>query len=292
MIMFSVCMKATSYLCYILVALTMVSALVGIFYTTGGERFQVTNIYGETIELYGDGIYGYDSTLAVGANKGTDFVMLMVSLALVFVTINQRRDKRYRFVQVGLLAGLLYYTVCLAFGVTFNRLFLVYVLQFSASLFTTVLALAQLIKEDNLSAKLQAQTLKGTAIFLIICGCSVLMWLEFIIPVVFRGESYAHIEIYTTEPTFILDLAIILPVYIGCGIALLRRKTIGYKLAPSLLVLITIVGLMVISQTVFQSSMGLVIPIRQLFGLVIFFVVLGALATMLNMRLFREIARR
>ena len=86
-----------------------------------------------------------------------------------------------------------------------------------------------------------------------------------------------------------MDLAVIFPIYLGCGIALLRRKAIGYKLAPVLLTFITIIGLTVIGQNVFQSAMGVSIPIRQLFGLVVSFVVLGFIATLLNVRFWRYV---
>ncbi len=42
-------MPRINSLCYAIVVLTLISALVGIFYSTGGSQFSVENIYGETI---------------------------------------------------------------------------------------------------------------------------------------------------------------------------------------------------------------------------------------------------
>lgn len=281
-------MKKIDLLCYAVVVLTVIVASVGIFYTTGSDRFTVKNIYEESIVLYGDGIYKYNSILKAGANKGTDLVMLIVAINLAIFTAMKTKAVKYNFLQVGSLAGLLYYSCYLAFGVTFNRLFPIYLLLFSSSLFAMVFLLTDLIKKDNLFVgELVSKSLKGTALFLIISGSSVLIWLEFIVPALINGQQLSIIEIYTTEPTFVLDLGIILPVYWGCGVALLKKKEIGYKLTPILLVFIVIVGLTVIGQNIFQSSMGIHIPLRQLFGLVISFVVLGIVATILNVKFLR-----
>ena len=282
-------MKATPLLCYFLVALTLVSTTVGLFYSTKGERFSVSNIYGETIELYGDGIYRYNSVLKAGGNKGTDLVMLFVALTLAFLTARRSEDRRSRYIRGGLLAGLLYYSACLVFGVTFNGLFLVYVLQFSTSLFALIFLIIDLLREGHLARVLAGKRLRGTAIFLLVSGGSVLVWLEFIIPALLSRQPLSTIEVYTTELTFVLDLAIVLPVYVGCAISLLRQRVLGYELAPVLLTFITIIGVTVIGQNVFQSALGVFIPFRQLLGLVVSFVVLGAIATFMNTRLLRYV---
>ncbi len=86
-----------------------------------------------------------------------------------------------------------------------------------------------------------------------------------------------------------MDLGIILPVYWGSGIALLKKKEIGYKLTPILLTFIAIVGATVIGQNIFQSYMGVEIPIQQLIGLVVSFVILGIIAIILDIGFFRHL---
>jgi len=282
-------MKRINYLCYIIIVLTLISTTVGIFYSTGGDRLTVENIYGESIELYGDGIYKYDSVLKAGGNKGTDLVMLIVLFLFFFFTIKKEKSTKYRVLHIGLLSGLVYYSACLVFSVTFNRLFLIYVLLFSSSFFALIFLLSELFKENNMPKNIISKSFIGTALFLIISGSSVLVWLEFIIPALVNGQPLSIIGVYTTEPTFVLDLGIVLPVYFGCGIALLKKKEISYNLAPVLLTFITIVGLTVIGQNIFQSYIGVEIPIRQLLGLVISFAVLGAVAIILNMRFLKHL---
>ena len=277
-------MKKTYYISFLIVLLALISAFVGIFYTTEGKRFIVENIYGESIELFGDGIYKYNSVIKAAGNKGTDIVMILVASAFGLLTLNSKKSNRYKFWQAGLLSGLLYYSACLAFGVTFNSLFPIYVALFSSCLYMMIILMIDLIKTDNLIDSIFNVKLKGTALFLTICGLSVLVWLEFIIPAVISGEPLSMIEIYTTEPTFVLDLAIVLPIYLFSAVALLNREKIGYKLTPILLTFITIVGLTVISQNVVQTAMGVDIPLKDLIVLVISFVILGVIATLLNFK--------
>lgn len=110
----------------------------------------------------------------------------------------------------------------------------------------------------------------------------------FIIPSIITGNPIENIDVYTTEPTFTIDLAIILPSAFFCGIMLLRKKTIAYQLAPVLLTLITGVGICVILQTIVQTSVGIVLNAGQMYGLVISFVILGTIALFLNIKLLRH----
>jgi hypothetical protein len=121
------------------------------------------------------------------------------------------------------------------------------------------------------------------------CGFSVLVWLEFILPAILSGKPLSMIEIYTTEPTFVLDLSIVIPVYLISAMALFKKKVIDYKLTPILLTFITIVGLTVISQDVIQSSLGIDIPIKDQIILVLSFVLLGVVVTIFNFKLTKYI---
>lgn len=279
-------MKKIGYLYFTIILLTLISASIGVFYSTGGERFTVNNIYGESIELYGDGIYKYNSVLAVGVSKGTDFVMIIVAALFAFVTGIRKKAAKYRFLQVGLLSCLLYYSTKLVFGITFNSLFPVYLLLFSSSLFTMIFLLSDLIKEDNISEALNTKNLKGIAVFIILSGLSVMVWLPYIIPAIIAGKSF---EIYTTEPTFVLDFGIILPLFLACGISILKKNPIGYKLAPIPLTFMPVIGLIVIGQTVFSILMGITIETRELIGLVFSFIIIGTISVILNIKFMKYI---
>jgi len=266
----------------------IISAGVGVLYSFGGSQRTVENIYGKEIILFGDGIYANDSIMKAGATKGTDLAVIAVSLGLLCVVLFFHRKKYAHFLQCGLLSIILYASICLVMGVSFNKLFFLYTVQFGSSLFAFLFSMSGLLKEKSFDEALYEKKLTGTAVFIIISGCSVLVWLTFIIPAITSETPTEIFEIYTTEPTFAIDLAIILPSALFCGVMQLRKKAVAYQITPVFLILLTGVGLCVIMQTVVQTSLGIVLETGQMFGLVISFVVLGIIAVLLNIKLLRR----
>lgn len=267
----------------------IISAGIGVFYSFGGSQKTVENIYGQQIVLYGDGVFANDSIMKVGATKGTELVIILVGVVLLLTVIVWKDKKFALFLQARLLSLILYSSTCLLFGVTFNRLFLLYLVRFATTLFAFIFVMADLLKRRSFNG-LYDKNLKGTALFLIIGGCSTLIWLTFIIPTVISNTPMEIIDIYTSEPTFVIDLAIILPTTWYCGFSLLAKKHFAYQLTPVLLTALTGVGVCVIAQTFVQSALGIVLNPEQLFGLVISFVILGAVALGLNSRLLRRLS--
>lgn len=240
--------------------------------------------------LYGDGIYANNSFLKVGATKGADVVMILVGAILLALLYGFKNRKWTTSLRAGLLSHILYASTCLLMGVSFNRLFPLYLIQFGSALFAFILSMRQVLGAETYTAKAYDRHFRGTGIFLIISACSTLVWMSFIIPAIMTGrmEIMETLEIYTTEPTFALDLAVIFPTAILSGIALLKRKRIGYQLAPIVLTLLTGVGACVIAQIAFHTALGIVLPIGQIMGFVGSFITLGAVAVMLNIRLLKH----
>ena len=281
-------MKKAGFLLSLLAAVSAaVSAVIGIFYADGGAVRTVQNIYGQSVVLYGNGIYANNSLLKVGATKGADVVVLLVCILLIAALFAFRGKRGALLLQAGLLCIILYASTCLIMGVTFNRLFLLYVLQFSSALFAFIRSLHQIAATEVYDQSLYERRLTGTGLFLILSGCSVLVWLSSILPAVLANQPLAIIDIYTTEPTFAIDLGIILPSAITCGVMLLQKKPLGYKFAPIILILLAGVGLCIIFQSAFQSALGVVLPLGQILGLGVSFVVLGVFAVVLTLRLLR-----
>ena len=266
----------------------LISALLGLFYSFGGTQRTVTNIYGQQVTLLGDGVYANDSVMKAAAAKGTDITIIIAALFLLCILIFHKNKSKAILVRCGLLSILLYASACLVFGVVYNMLFLLYLLQFGSTLFSLILSLKQLLSSRAFDEALYKIKLTGTAVFLIIAGCSTLIWIPFVLTPTITGQPMQIIEIYTTEPTFILDLAIILPLLLYCAIALLQQKESAYHLAPVFLTLLTGVGVCVIFQTIIQISLGIVLDPGQFVGMVVSFIILGTVALVLNIRLLRR----
>lgn len=258
----------------------------------GGEGSRVVqNIYGQQITLSGDGIYANDSILKAAATKGIDITVIIVGLLLLTMILFKKKDGLFQLLQSSLLAILFYASAYVSLGINFNRLFLLYVLQFGSAGFAFMLSLKQINDAEPYNRSIYEKRLTGTGVFLIVSGCSCLIWLIYVLPATITGEPMQVIEIYTTEPTFVFDLGIILPSFLLCGIMLIRKVKTGYRLAPVLLILLIGIGACVVFQTIMQVISGISIPVGQLFGLVISFMVLGILAAGFSCRLLKHANR-
>jgi hypothetical protein len=121
--------------------------------------------------------------------------------------------------------------------------------------------------------------LKGTGIFLITAGVlTMLIWISSILPVTINGNFGTLLGIQTNEATYGIDLSITCPLFIYCGISLLRNKAIGYKLAPLLLNMLVGVAILVTIQRAFCLRLGIEIPPQVLITFILSFVLLGLLA--------------
>ena len=65
-----------------IIFLAMVTSGLGLFYKTGELPFDFINQYGDTVKIYGDGIYKNDSYFMAPIHKGTDFSILFFAIPL------------------------------------------------------------------------------------------------------------------------------------------------------------------------------------------------------------------
>ena len=71
--------------------LALFAAAVGEFYQDGGKSYSFTNVRGETVQVYGQGLYRYDTTLSgVGAKVADAAVLLPMIPALVLAIVLYR----------------------------------------------------------------------------------------------------------------------------------------------------------------------------------------------------------
>ena len=74
--------KAVVWLSVLIAVLALVAASIGLFWRDEGSPFSFTTLRGQTVWMYGRGLYRHD-TLFIGAgNKGQDTVTLALGLPL------------------------------------------------------------------------------------------------------------------------------------------------------------------------------------------------------------------
>jgi hypothetical protein len=258
------------------------NAGMGLLYSDGGKTRVVENIYGQTIELFGDGVYANNSMLRATTAKGSDLVMLLVSMALFAAAFRRSTSPKAKLIHAGLLVPILYYSATTAFGVAFGRMFLAYVALFSVVLYAFIVTMIDLVATVKPAAMDRKYT--KTAVFTMLSGCTVMVWLMSILPTLFTSAPLDIIEISTTEPTFIIDIGIIFPTCLYGGVMLLKKKPMGYILPPIMLTFLSVIAATVLGQTAVQLRYGVVVSIEQVVGYVGSFVIFGIIAAIVNLR--------
>ena len=282
--------NAVIWLSSLIVVLALVAVAGGLFWPGEGGPYAFTALRGQTMQVYGQGLYRYDSVFKGSASRGTDVVTLCLGIPLLaFSTVLYRRGSpRGGLLLTGTLAYFLYIYASLVLGAAYNPLFLVYIALFSASLFTFVLSFRSV---QPLSARFSNHLpLRGIAIFMFVSGLlTLVVWLGPLAGSMIQGRPPALLESYTTMVTDALDLGIIVPLTFLTGILLLRRDPHGYLIAFPLLVVLVILGPVVAAQTVSQIAAGISYTTGEVVGPIAGFITLGLVAIWILAALLRDI---
>lgn len=281
--------KAIHILSIAAVILLVITTLCGVLSWDISKSFDIVNQYGETVKMWGSGVYARDSYMKAATFIGSDMNILIVGVPLtVIFLINdlKKQSKKSRLLLISVLAWVLYYAISLCFGVTYNMLFLVYTALFICSFFAFVTGIYGVSKEQF--AVPDIITGKAYTIFLVLSGVSTLIaWFPDIISS-FESGTLSLIEVYTTEITYVLDMGIISPVAFICLYLLKKRNSFGVVLLSVLTIGIVIVGAMMIFQTGFQIAAGIDVPIPALITKSLIFLLLGIYAVILAKKLYKN----
>ena len=262
----------------------------GLFWQTGGRPFEFTTLHGHTIEMYGQGVYAYDTYFKAPIFRGSDAMVLFLCLpflAIALVLYN-RGSLRGHLLLTGSLAYLLYNNASVALGIAYNNLFLVYLISFSASLFAFILAFTTVDFAELAARAARSAPHKGiTALMLVSAVGLIAACLPDVVVPLLQGTTPESLASYTTEATYVFDLGIIVPLSIFAGLSVLKRAPLGYLTAVTLLVVLVQIGIMVTIQTFFQSAAGINLPIQVFAAKAGSFIVLSLIAVFLIARLFK-----
>lgn len=281
--------KSFKLMSALVLLLALITSVFGLFWKSGGSPFYVTNIYGSRVEMYGSGLYAFDTYFKAPIQRGTDFITLFLAIPVLACAIffNKKNTIKHRLLLVSVLSYFLYYSASLCFSVSYNKLILVYIVFFSASLFSFMIGITG-INANSISGKiLDKMPRRSIAIFMIFAGLSVFIWLAQILSALPTGKPPVTLAIYTTEPTYIFDLGIIAPSAFACAAMLFHNNPLGYIYGAILLVLNSFIGAVVISQTIFQSAAGISSSAGYFISGI--FVVVSTAALLLNVKLLKNI---
>jgi len=273
--------KKIAALIGVITVLAGISAATGIFSSGGPGPYEYESIRGETVEIYGSGVYRHMSADVAPQGIAQDVITLFVAipaLLIAFVFAN-RGSLRARYLLSGILGYFLVtYLFYLVMGM-YNVLFLAYVVLLGSSFFAFALCLMS-FETDTLPEKFSdAVPVKTAGGFLIFNTVSIaLLWLGVVVPPLLDGSVIPlQTEHYTTLIVQGLDLALLLPLCFVSAILFLKRKPMGFLLAPVYLVFLTLMMMALTAKIVAMGLLG-----QEIFPVIIiipsFMVAAGVLA--------------
>jgi hypothetical protein len=285
--------KPLVWLSCLIVFLVLFAASIGLFWQDGGKAFPFTTLQGSTVQIYGQGLYRYDTTLTAMGFKAGDAVTLILGIPILLLSLLLYRRGSFRggLLLAGTLAYLLYYYGSMAIGAAYNNLFLVYLALLTANLFGLMLTFTSFDLKRLPSHFSTHLPHRAIGIYLIASGVVlILIWLVLsILPALLQGKTPPEVGSYTTVITYVIDMGIIAPTLIGAGVMLLRRAPLGYLLASTLLVFIAILGINLLTAGTVQMFAGL-ISMGQFIGFVMSFAILTLFAIAFTLALFRNVS--
>ncbi|NLD43698.1 MAG: hypothetical protein GX657_09400, partial [Chloroflexi bacterium] len=218
--------KDQHILSIVTIALLIVVSATGVLSLDFSASYDVTNQYGETVRLFGHGIYAHDSYFAAPIFIGTDVMILFIFVPLFIYTYFQNAKEPTNITKPKLMsvyAVACYYAASLCFGVTYNRYHLLYIGLFSC----TLLGLFSTMHDIEIE-RLNHEPTAGIRIFLILSGVALIVaWVPDIVQAAIANTTPPGIDVYTTSTTNVLDMGIIGPLFFVCLHLLIKRDKLG-----------------------------------------------------------------
>ncbi|MBX2999723.1 MAG: hypothetical protein KF893_14485 [Caldilineaceae bacterium] len=279
-------------LSWLVAVLALIAAGAGIFLQREGGAFEFTTLRGTTAQIYGQGLYYYDTVFSGVGFRGQDMVMLALGVPLLIVAsiLYARGSLAGGLLLMGTLGYVLYVYATMSLGAAYNALFLVYVAIFGATFFAFVIAFTS-FDHDRLAARFSGLPHGRIALFMITCGLlTSVVWLEPIVTGLIRSQPPVWMDSYTTLVTYALDLALIVPCVFLSGWLIWRRAALGYLIASPLLILIVMLLPTITLNTALQRAAGIVFTPAEMIGPIAGFVILGLIAVWVVARVLRALS--
>ena len=252
--------KSITVLTSVIILLSAIAALTGVLSSAGPGSFEYESIRGETVQIYGKGVYRHMSAEVAPQGIAQDVVTLIIGLPLLLFSLVYARkgSLKARFILAGTLGYFLVtYLFYLVMGM-YNVLFLVYAALLGTSFFAFTTTLFSFDLNRLPQAFSKSVPVKTAGGFLILNALLIaLLWLEIVVPPLLDGSVIpAETEHYTTLIVQGLDLGLLLPLAVAAGILFIQKKPIGFLAAPVYLVFLSILMIALIGKIIAIGLLG------------------------------------
>ncbi len=245
--------------------LSAVCAVIGLLSSKGAMPYSFLAITGESVSIYGTGLYAHDSVSMVAQGLASDFITLVIAIPVTLVALvySQKNSFRGALVLSGMLGYFLYTYASYAFLWNYNALFIVYVMIMSLSFFAFVLMMTSFVLKTIKTRFKDPFKPTSILVFEILVSVMVgLLWLSKLAPTWFSAAVPVGLEHYTTLVIQALDLGFIVPTAVLSTVLLIQRKPLGYLLSSIIVIkgiaLLTSITAMAINMNLAGVSTSLV----------------------------------
>lgn len=249
---------STTVLTLLIIVLAGLAASVGIFSSGGPDPYSILSVRGQSVTVYGNGIYKHMSQDVAPQGIAQDYVTLFAAIPLLaFALVWARRGSlKGRFLLAGILGYFLVTYLFYLVMAMYNMLFLVYTALLGISFFAFAMAFRGLILDRCFSYFSEEAPVTLTGGFLIFNSLTIaFLWLSVVVPPLLDGSIIpVEVEHYTTLIVQGLDLGLLLPLSFLSGLLLMRRNPMGYLMGT---VYFVFLSLMMMALTAKIVAMGL-----------------------------------
>jgi hypothetical protein len=229
--------KTLAFLIISIAALSVLATTTGIFSDQGPGVYLYKSIRGETIPIYGKGLYHHMSAEVAIQGIAQDYVTLFLAVPLLLFSCFSalKGSLRARFVLAGTLGYFLVTYLFYLVMAMYNAYFLVYTALLGFSFFALAITLLSFPLGQLASLFKETTPVKVLGGFLNVISLAIgLLWLSIVVPPLLDGTIYPKaVEHYTTLIVQGLDLGLLLPLAFVTGVLLRKKKPLGYLLGPT-----------------------------------------------------------
>ena len=249
----------------------------------------ITLIFASIAGAFLPATYAHDSESMAAQGIGQDYVnlFLIVPLLIVSYTLAARSNKLWTLIYGGVLFYILYSYVIYAFGVHFNRFFLVYCATLGLSIYGFIIYMMG-IRQIDLSTWFKDPPVKLVSIYIFaVAVIFYVLWLKTVGPPLFNGSIPKEISDYdmVVNPVHVIDISFALPALIIGSVLLWRKSSLGY-----LIVSLAMVFMIVL--TIALAGMVIMLVVRNIsedYTVAVVFGVLTISSIIIAILLFRTI---
>ena len=205
----------------------------------------VISTFGETVTLYGKGLYARNSVSSAVQAIAQDMVTLILIVP-------------------GLFGYMLYTYMSYAFLMYYNDIFPLYVANMTLSFYGFVLCVMMLLDEIKIERLKSDMPTKGLRIFLFVSGVMIFfMWIGRIVPTIGKNTAPAGLDNCTSLVIQAMDMGIIVPACFVIAYLLRIKHKLGYILGPVIIVKAVTLVTAVLAMAIYMKISGVEVDVAS-----------------------------